>query len=575
MPAAEPEPKDAKAKAAADTDDAAKAGLERMKPRHCTDILWAIIFIAAVGFYCYVMSYARSNGNPELFEQLYNPSAQVKQLAQGQAEQYKDQLSKLVTTVMEVLNSRDILLFAAFLALVIGCVFLFLVKKFASLIVHLFLGILVLSPIVAGLYLVYVSIQDPTLPGLGPPQANLYAGAAAILVGLVLAAIACCSTKSITMAIDCFQVAINCMFDMPTMLIAPALHFLSLLILVPAMCGGFVYLLSCGKFTAPNAGALASAAANGDAGQAASAGGVEYSTEQYVYIGFSFFMIFWIIELCAAFSQFSMAYSVILWYFAPYDNGKKRAVPFCSFLQGFLDAARYHLGTLACGSFFVAVFGAVQAVLAFIERQASAQGNAVGRIVAAVCGCCVSCFKCILELVNKNAYIDVAINSSTYCEAVKNVVKMLVSYGGSVAVLTGTMWIMKFAAVGAIAGSTGWIMFMYLSGSSQHDAMSLAIGAALVSALVALNIMNVLDMVAETILYCFASDEEEQKEAADASCGGRLFGCFGQQWVAENANKAYHSASAADALGKVGLDGKAPTQYVPVELQPLLSKHTS
>eukprot|EP00930_Biecheleria_cincta_P023471 TRINITY_DN16960_c0_g1_i1.p1 TRINITY_DN16960_c0_g1~~TRINITY_DN16960_c0_g1_i1.p1 ORF type:complete len:576 (+),score=97.23 TRINITY_DN16960_c0_g1_i1:197-1924(+) len=575
MPAAEPKAKDAKAKAASETEDGAKAGLERMKPRHCTDILWAIIFIAAVGFYCYVMSYARSNGQPELFEQLYNTSTQATQLAQGQTEQYKDQLSKLVATVMEVLNSWQLLLFAAFLSLVIGCIFLFLVKKFATLIVHIFLGILVLCPTVAGLYLVYVSLKDPTLPGLGPPQVNLYAGAAAILIGLVLAAIACCSTKSITLAIDCVQVAVNCTFDMPTMLIAPALHFLALLILVPAMCSAFVYLLSCGKFTAPDAGALASAAVNNDAGQAASAGGVEYSTEQFVYIGFSFFMIFWIIELCAAFSQFSMAYSVVLWYFAPYDDGKKRAVPLCSFLQGFLDAARYHLGTLACGSFFVAVFGAIQAILSFFERQAAAQGNLVGRIIAAVCGCFVSCFKCILELVNKNAYIDVAINSSTYCEAVKAVVKILVSYGGSVAVLTGTMWIMKFAAVGAIAGSTGWIMFMYLSSSGQNDAMSLAIGAALVASFVALNIMNVLDMVAETILYCFASDEEEQKEAADASCAGRLLGCCGQQWVAEKASATYHSASAAKAMGKVGLDGKAPAQYVPVELRPMMEKHTS
>lgn len=573
MPAAEPTSKDAKAKAAAETDGA-KAGLDRMKSRHYTDILWAVIFIAAVCFYCYVMSYARSNGKPELFKQLYDTGTQATQSAQGQIQQYKDQLSKLVAAVMEVLNSWQLLLFAAFLAVVIGGIFLFLVKKFATLIVRLFLGILVLCPIVAGLYLVYVSLKDPTLPGLGDAQTNLYAGAAAILVGLVLAAIACCSTKSITLAVDCIQVAINCTFDMPTMLIAPALHLLALLILVPAMCSAFVYLLSCGKFSAPDTGALASAAINNNAGQAASAAGVEYSVEQYVYIGFSFFMIFWIIELCAAFSQFSMAYSVILWYFSPYDNGKKRAVPLCSFLQGFFDAGRYHLGTLACGSFFVAVFGAIQAILAFFERQASAQGNAVGRIIACACGCFVSCFKCILELVNKNAYIDVAMHSSTYCEAVKSVVKVLVSYGGSVAVLTGTMWIMKFAAVGAIGGSTGWIIFMYLSSSNHQDSMSLAIGSAVISSLVALNIMNVLDMVAETILYCFASDEEEQKEVADASCGGRFLGCFGQQWVAEKANAALHSAAAANALGKVGLDGKAPSQYVPPELRPLMDKHS-
>lgn len=571
MPAAASQSKDAKAAEA----DGAKAGLDRMKPRHCTDILWAVIFIAAVGFYCYVMSYAKSNGKPEQFQQLYDTSKQSAQLAQGQTEQYKDQLSKLVATVMEVLNSWQLLLFAALLAMIIGSIFLFLVKKCAGLIVRLFLAILVLCPIGAGLYLVYVSLKDPTLPGLGDAQTNLYAGAAAILVGLVLALIACCSTKSITVAIDCIQVAINCIFDMPTMLIAPALHFLAVLILVPAMCSGFIYLLSCGKFTAPDTGALASAAINNNAGQAASAAGVEYSVEQYVYIGFSFFMIFWIFELCAAFSQFSMAYSVILWYFAPYDNGKKRAVPTCGFLQGFFDAGRYHLGTLACGSFFVAVFGVIQAILAFFERQASAQGNALGRIIACCVGCCVSCFKCILELVNKNAYIDVAMNSSTYCQAFGAVVKVLVSYGGSVAVLTGTMWIMKLAAVGAIGGSTGWIIFMYTSGSKQQASASLAIGAAVVSSLVALNIMNVLDMVAETILYCFASDEEEQKEQADTSCGGRFFGCVGQQWVAEKANKALHSAAAANALGKVGLDGKAPTQYVPPELLPLMDKHSS
>eukprot|EP00931_Biecheleriopsis_adriatica_P063478 TRINITY_DN38454_c0_g1_i1.p1 TRINITY_DN38454_c0_g1~~TRINITY_DN38454_c0_g1_i1.p1 ORF type:complete len:570 (+),score=93.59 TRINITY_DN38454_c0_g1_i1:46-1755(+) len=561
--------------------DRPHAGPSRMKPRRTTDIVWAVIFIAAVGFYFYIMSYAKSNGKPEKFEQLYNSGSQAVQLSQSQTQEYQDQFTKLVATVMDVLSQWQLLLGAALLAGVIGAVLLLVVKKFAGVIIRLCLAILVLCPITAGLYLIYVSgrlttlaklpAPDPKLPSLGDAQTNLYAGAAAVLLGLILGCVACCSTKSINLAVDCVEVAVNCTFDMPSMLVAPVLQFVSILVLVPSMGGGFVYLLSTGEFTQADHSALASGAISGNAQAALKGAGIQYSTEQYVFIAFAFFMILWIVEFCNALTEFAMAYSVILWYFSPYEDGKKSKIPIGSVFKGYFDAGRYHLGTLACGSFYVAVLGAIGLIASFFERQAKQQGNIVGRIVAACIGCCVYCLKKVLELVNKNAFIDVAMHSNDYCAAASNAITVIVSYGGAVAVLSGTMWALKYAAVGAISGLTGWIMFTHAENSKQSDATSVGIGCAIIAALVALIVMNVLDMVADTILFCFACDKQEEKEEADASCAGRVFGCCGLQSVAEGASSLYHSDATARAFGKLGLKGKG--QYVPVELQPLMSKH--
>merc|ERR1711963_336247 len=104
------------------------------------------------------------------------------------------------------------------------------------------------------------------------------------------------------------------------------------------MISGFVYLLSAGKITQPDTGTLVTAAATSNTQSALNGAGVEYSNEQYVYIAIAFFMILWVIELCAALSQFAVAYSVILWYFTPYQNNRKQSVPLSAIFVGYLNA---------------------------------------------------------------------------------------------------------------------------------------------------------------------------------------------------------------------------------------------
>lgn len=70
---------------------------------------------------------------------------------------------------------------------------------------------------------------------------------------------------------------------------------------------------------------------------------------------------------------------------------------------------RYHLGSVALGSFLVALLKFVQLILRFLEDQLTKHGgdNHVCAIALRACRCCMWCFEKLIKFLNKNAYIQV------------------------------------------------------------------------------------------------------------------------------------------------------------------------
>merc|ERR1739848_715555 len=67
--------------------------------------------------------------------------------------------------------------------------------------------------------------------------------------------------------------------------------------------------------------------------------------------------------------------------------------------------------------------------------------------------CCVNCCKEIVEFVNMNAYIDMAVTSHNFCEAAKEALEMIVTLGGSMAILNGATFV--FSTFGCILITLG------------------------------------------------------------------------------------------------------------------------
>ncbi len=74
---------------------------------------------------------------------------------------------------------------------------------------------------------------------------------------------------------------------------------------------------------------------------------------------------------------------------------------------------RYHLGSVALGSFIIAVIKFLRAIMYYVEKRLKSQSGGGGPVNSVAlgflkcCKCCLWCFEKILQYLNKNAYIEI------------------------------------------------------------------------------------------------------------------------------------------------------------------------
>merc|ERR1712190_639849 len=126
--------------------------------------------------------------------------------------------------------------------------------------------------------------------------------------------------------------------------------------------------------------------------------------------------------LLHAISLFVIAYTVELWYF---KAGASGGAACCGLCRAYCVGIEHHLGTLVCGAFLISTLRFARIVVGIFARQASDTGNPVGECLGFFCSCIVNCFQRWLEHVNKNAYMDVAMNSTGFCVAARHALEVL------------------------------------------------------------------------------------------------------------------------------------------------------
>merc|ERR1711939_610793 len=80
-------------------------------------------------------------------------------------------------------------------------------------------------------------------------------------------------------------------------------------------------------------------------------------------------------------------------------------------------AVRYHVGSIALGSFIVAVVQFIRAVLEYIDRKTweMQEGNPILKYVMCCVKYCMWYLEKVLKYINRNAYILVAVKGYSYC----------------------------------------------------------------------------------------------------------------------------------------------------------------
>ncbi|CAK0846901.1 unnamed protein product, partial [Prorocentrum cordatum] len=116
-----------------------------------------------------------------------------------------------------------------------------------------------------------------------------------------------------------------------------------------------------------------------------------------------------------------------------------------------------HSGSLAYGTFILAITQFVHYVAEYVERQ-SEQGveNPVVHCLACCISCCCGCCEQIVKTVNRNAFFIIAITSKSFCSAARSLFHIIADYGAAMAVLNGATVIFQMVGGLMITAASGF-----------------------------------------------------------------------------------------------------------------------
>lgn len=173
---------------------------------------------------------------------------------------------------------------------------------------------------------------------------------------------------------------------------------------------------------------------------------------QMVYWMFWIFMFgfFWIVAWVIAILQFTVAATTALWYFTGHDSDANVV----SVTTGIAWAFRHHTGSLAFGSLLIAITTMIKVVFEYFAQQAEkASGdNPIVKCGLCVARCCIWCLDACVKFISENAYIQIAINGSNFCEGAKNGFFMILRNPGTYGAMNIVGWIMTAIGKAAVMG---------------------------------------------------------------------------------------------------------------------------
>merc|ERR1711934_924768 len=167
-------------------------------------------------------------------------------------------------------------------------------------------------------------------------------------------------------------------------------------------------------------------------------------------------------------------------------------------------------GSVAFGSFIIAVIQLIKYYLMYLSKQAEKQHNKLLSLIFSCLAYAVWCFEKCAKFLSKNAYIQIALLGKKFCSAAKDAFWLIFRNAGRIAVAGMIAPVINVLGFLLITLVTVFIGFMLLTASgmelsSPYGACSIYLIEGWVCGKL---VMNVFGLGVDTVLQCFVADEE-------------------------------------------------------------------
>ncbi|XP_007499091.1 choline transporter-like protein 1 isoform X3 [Monodelphis domestica] len=403
-------------------------------------------------------------------------------------------LHRLISGVM---TSKEIILGLCLLSLVLSMILMVIIRYISRVLVWI-LTILIILGSLGGtgvLWWLYAKQRKSPKETIIPEQLQIaednlralliYAISATVFT-VILFLIMLVMRKRVALTIALFHVAGKVFIHLPLLVFQPFWTFLALLLF-------WMYWIMTLLFL----GTLGSAIPNGEFVEFEVSGPLQYMWWYHV-VG-----LIWISEFILACQQMTVAGAVVTYYF----TRDKRNLPYTPILGSVNRLIRYHLGTVAKGSFIITLVKIPRMILMYIHNQLKGKENACARCMLKSCICCLWCLEKCLNYLNQNAYTATAINSTNFCTSAKDAFVILVENALRVATINTVGDFMLFLGKILIVCCTALAGIMLLNYQQDYTVWVLPLViVCLFAFLVAHCFLSIYEMVVDVLFLCFAID---------------------------------------------------------------------
>ncbi|XP_058654793.1 choline transporter-like protein 1 isoform X3 [Onychostoma macrolepis] len=416
--------------------------------------------------------------------------------------------SMLNRLIAGVAASKEIIVGLCLLALVLSMILMVIIRYISAVLVWILTALVVLgslggTSVLWWLYIDYRMTMNETMtkdlreteePNGGMKTTKdhaqgllIYAVSATVFTGILLL-LMLFMRKRVALTIALFHVAGKVFIHLPLLALQPFCTFLALSLF-------WVYWIMVLLFL----GTTGNPEKNEDTGlvEFRLTGALKYMT-WYHAVG-----LIWISEFILACQQMTVAGAVVTYYF----TRDKTKLPVTPILSSVLRLVRYHLGTVAKGSFIITLVKIPRLILMYIHNQLKGKENACARCMLKACICCLWCLEKCLNYLNQNAYAATAINSTSFCTSARDAFMILVENALRVATINTVGDFVLFLGKILIVTCTAFTGVLALNYQRDYTEWVLPlIIVCLFAFLVAHCFLSIFEIVVDVLFLCFAID---------------------------------------------------------------------
>lgn len=230
---------------------------------------------------------------------------------------------------------------------------------------------------------------------------------------------------------------------------------------------------------------------------------------------YNLFAILWILAFVLSLGNFIVGASTAQWYF---NGGEAKAG---IVRKSYYWAFRYHFGSIAFGSFILAVIWFIRIIFEYMYAQIAntktVSQNKFIQVALNIVRCCLDCFERIVRFINKQAFIQVGLTGKSFCPAAKDGFSVVVFHPIEFALLSGLANLFMILGNAMLVGGTLLICFAIIRNvDSINSQISSPFWPLLLIGFIAYMISDLFSSVYMTscyaILQCYFIDQELQSK---------------------------------------------------------------